>query len=202
MRIRLFGGGSLAQPIARLAERAGHTVRWHESTPVPPYNDELLDLVVLAGSRSAIEADIANVSAESLESLIVVDAITPTQTERSVSSSATDTATSGGDEAWIATMLPGARIVRAFASVPAQAFADLLDRTSSDEATRLAVPIAGDDRDAKVLVETFMREIGVEPFDLGASASAEVIEPGGPLWGRALSQVELLEAVGRLSGDG
>ena len=49
---------------------------------------------------------------------------------------------------------------------------------------------------------TFMRQIGVEPYDLGALASAEVIDPGGPLWGKALSQIEMLEAVGWLSGDG
>ena len=42
----------------------------------------------------------------------------------------------------------------------------------------------------------------MEPFDLGALASADVIDPGGALWGKALSQVEMLEAVGWLSGDG
>jgi len=31
---------------------------------------------------------------------------------------------------------------------------------------------------------------------------SDVLEPGGALWGKALSQVELLEAVGGLSGDG
>jgi predicted dinucleotide-binding enzyme len=201
MRIRIFGRGPLAQPIAGLAERAGHVVRWYEETPLPPYNDELLDLVILAGSRSAIEADLANVSSESLQSLIVVDAITPSQNE--VDDSSRETVVSiGADSAWIETMLPEPRIVRAFASVPAQAFADLLDRTSPEDSTRLAVPLAGDDREAKALVGTFMREIGVEPFDLGALRSGEVLDPGGPLWGKALSQVELLEAVGWLAGDG
>lgn len=200
MRIRIFGRGPLAQPIAGLAERAGHTVRWSEDTPVPPYNDELLDLVILAGSRTGVEADLANVSSESLQSLIVVDAITPTENEVAGSVSETVEST-GSDSAWIETMLPEPRIVRAFASVPAQAFADLLDRTSSED-SRLAVPLAGDDREAKAVVGTFMREIGVEPFDLGALSIAEALEPGGPLWGKALSQVEMLEAVGWLSGDG
>jgi predicted dinucleotide-binding enzyme len=200
MRIRVFGRGPLAEPIASLAERAGNTVRWCESTPIPPYTDELLDLVILAGSRSAIEADLANVSSESLQSLIVVDAITTTQSERDTSSS--EESMDGAEEAWIAAMLPGPRIVRAFASVPPQAFTDLLNDTSSNDAPRLAVPLAGDDREAKALVETFMREIGVEPFDLGALPSAEVLDPGGPLWGKALSPIEMLEAVGRLAGDG
>ena len=201
MRIRIFGGGPLAQPIAGLAERAGHTVRWSDETPVPPYNDELLDLVILAGSRSGVEADLANISGESLQSLIVVDAITPTANE--VDGCSPETPLSiGAESAWIATMIPEPRIVRAFASVPVDAFAALLAGSASDAATRLAVPLAGDDGDAKALVGAFMREIGVEPFDLGALRSAEVLDPGGPLWGKALTEVEMLEAVGWLSGDG
>src|SRR5690349_10835388 len=145
MRIRIFGRGSLAQPLARLATRAGHTVRWLEQTPVPPYSDELLDLVILAGSKAGVESDLANVSAESLQRLIVVDAITPTQNELDGSSIV-------ADAAWIASMLPEPRIVRAFASVPAQAFIDLLDDDSSEASTQLAVPLAGDDRDAKAVV--------------------------------------------------
>jgi predicted dinucleotide-binding enzyme len=66
----------------------------------------------------------------------------------------------------------------------------------------LAIPIAGDDADAKAAVEMFIRDIGGEPFDLGPSSVAEVLAPGGPLGGKALSQVEMLEAVGWLSGDG
>jgi len=200
MRIRIFGRGPLAQPIARLAERAGHTVRWSEQSPVPPYNDELLDLVIFAGSRDGVEADLANVSSESLQNLIVVDAVTPTQNELDGSSSETFASTEL-ESGWISAMLPGARIVRAFASVPVRAFTDLLS-DASGTAPRITVPLASDDRDAKALVGTFMRQIGVEPFDLGALAIAEVIDPGGPLWGKALSQVELLEAVGWLSGDG
>lgn len=199
MLIRVLGRGPFAQAISRLAERAGHIVRCPDETPEPPDNDELLDLVILAGSRSGVEADLANVSSASLQNLVVVDAVTPTQNEL-VGSSAT-VASGGFDSVWIAAMLPGARIVRAFASVPAQAFTDLFNETT-EMATRLAVPLASDDRDAKALVGAFMRQIGVEPFDLGALGSAEVIDPGGALWGKALSEIEMLEAVGRLAGDG
>jgi 8-hydroxy-5-deazaflavin:NADPH oxidoreductase len=188
MLIRILGRGPLAQSIVGLAERAGHILRWSGDTPEPPDNDELLDLLILAGSSNGVEEDLANLSSESLQNLIVVDAVTPTH-------NALDACE------WISAMLPGARIVRAFASVPVQAFTDLLD-DASGTATRIAVPLASDDRDAKALVGTFMRQIGVEPYDLGALAIADVIDPGGPLWGKALSQIEMLEAVGWLSGDG
>lgn len=200
MLIRILGRGPLAQSIVRLAERAGHILRWSAETPEPPDNDELLDLVILAGSRKGVEGDLDDVSSESLQNLIVVDAVTPTANELDGSSSER-AASIELESVWITALLPGARIVRAFASVPVQAFTDLLN-DGSDTATGLAVPLASDDRDAKALVGTFMRQIGVEPYDLGALASAEVIDPGGPLWGKALSQIEMLEAVGWLSGDG
>ena len=59
-----------------------------------------------------------------------------------------------------------------------------------------------DDVEAKRVVATLMREMGVEPFDLGSLKVASAIEPGGALWGRAFTPTELLERVGELSGDG
>ena len=200
MLIRILGRGPLAQSIVRLSERAGHILRWSGDVPEPPDNDELLDLVILAGSRDGVEGDLANVPSETLQNLIVVDAVMPTENELDRSRPET-VASIELESVWITALLPGARIVRAFASVPVQAFTDLLD-DASDTATRVAVPLASDDRDAKALVCAFMRQIGVEPYDLGALATAEVIDPGGPLWGKALSQIEMLEAVGWLSGDG
>jgi predicted dinucleotide-binding enzyme len=202
MRIRIFGGGPLAAALTGLAERAGHTVWRPRPTPLPPYADELLDLVILAGARRTVDADLANVSAESVRDLVVVDAITPVREAPAGSSSESAASSIAATSLGIATMLPEARIVHAFASVPAHAFMELLSRASFDDTTMLAIPIAGDDADAKAAVEMFIRDIGSEPFDLGPSSVADVLAPGGPLWGKALSQVEMLEAVGWLSGDG
>jgi len=201
-RIRIFGGGPLAAALTALAERAGHTVWQSRPAPLPPYADEVLDLAILAGARRTVDADLANVSAESVRDLIVVDAITPEREAPEAGSSESAACAIAATSLWIATMLPDARIVHAFASVPAQAFMDLLSRGPFDDATMLAIPIAGDDADAKTVVEMFIRDIGGEPFDLGPSSVADVLAPGGPLWGKALDQVEMLEAVGWLSGDG
>ena len=200
MLIRIFGRGPLAEPLARLAQRAGHIVRWPDHTAPPPDNDELLDLVILAGSKLGVAADLENASSKTLQNLIVVDAITPAQND--LDSSADLTRSLSDVTEWIREMLPCPRIVRAFASVPAQAFAELLEKPPTEDAMKLAVPIASDDGEAKALVGDFLRAIGVAPFDLGALRSAEVLEPGGPLWGKALNQLEMLEAVGTLSGDG
>lgn len=202
MRIRIFGCGPLAGALTGLTERAGHTVWRSRPAPQPPDADELLDLVILADDRRTVDAELANVAAESVRNLIVVDAITPVREDEAGSSSERASSWISATSCWIATMLPEARIVHAFASVPAHAFMELLSRGASGDMTMLAIPIAGDDGDAKAVVEMFIRDIGAEPFDVGPSTIADVLAPGGPLWGMALSELEMFEAVGWLAGDG
>ena len=197
MRITILGRGPLAEPLAELAERAGNTVRRVQEAVAGSGAADAADLLILAGSSTAVEPLLASVSPSISQVTVVVDATIPTERERRGTEEP-----AGSGTGWIAVTVPRARIVRAFASVPAEALAALLRGSTLDTTARLAVPLAGDDREAKAVVETFMREIGVDPFDLGALGSAEVIDPGGALWGKALSQVEMLEAVGWLSGDG
>src|SRR2546423_774406 len=198
MQISIPGRGPRAEPLAHLAERAGHTVRWVEAGAAPSGTANVPDLVILAGSRTAVETMLASVPSAISQGVVVVDATIPMEDERHAG--AGEGAGSGTE--WIAATLPHARIVRAFASVPAEALATVLNRPTSEQSASLAVPLAGDDLEAKALVAKFMREIGVEPFDLGALGISDVLDPGGALWGRALSEVEMLEAVGWLSGDG
>jgi 8-hydroxy-5-deazaflavin:NADPH oxidoreductase len=198
MRVIIVGRGPLAEPLARLAERGEHTVTWVEQAPSPWSAVAAPDLVILAGSSTAVHTLLEQIASSIADDVIVVDATIPTVDE------------GVGDDAerqqpgteWIPGLLRGARIVRAFASVPAEALESVLHRTTSADSDRLAVPLAGDDHDAKGVAATFMRTIGVEPFDLGALRGADVLAPGGALWGKALNQIEMLEAVGELSGDG
>ena len=198
MRIAVLGSGPLAEPLVQLAEQAGDTVSWMRADGAAPPADHAADLVILAGSRAAVEPLLADIAQSVARNGVIVDATTPTEEKRDDDRAAELESRSG----WIAKALPRLPVVRAFASVPAEALAALLNAPASQRAGRLAVPLAGDDRNAKAVVSSFMRDIGVDPFDLGASRTADVLDPGGALWGKALSSVELLEAVGLLSGDG
>jgi 8-hydroxy-5-deazaflavin:NADPH oxidoreductase len=198
MHIAVLGSSPLAEPLVQLAERADETVSWMQAVGAPLPADRAADLVILAGSPAAVEPLLASIAESVARDVVIVDATTPTQEKRDDDGAARPESRSG----WIARALPRVPVVRAFASVPAEALATLLDAPASQQAGRLAVPLAGDDRNAKAVVESFMRDIGVDPFDLGASGTADALDPGGALWGKALSSVEMLEAVGRLSGDG
>lgn len=198
MDITILGRGQLAESLARLAERAGYHTQLSLEGTRQPNADSTPDLVILVGTRTVAKTMLPRLSARLRHDLVVVDATIEAEDRRHASEAGrVDSAAE-----WIAAILPRARVVRAFASVPADAFAAVLDQVTSDASTRLAVPLAGDDRQAKVLVADFMHAIGVESVDLGALTNVDVLEPGGALWGRALSQLEMLEAVGWLSGDG
>lgn len=199
MRIAILGRGPLAEPLAQLAERAGHTVRRVEEAAAASGAQEAPELVILAGSTTAIEAMLSSLAPSLGQEAVVVDATIPTQDERGGGDQASEKAQ--GD--WLTTALPRARIVRAFASVPPEALSAVLGRpVPEEEGGRLAVPIAGNDHQANELVSKFIRSIGAEPFDLGALANAAPLDPGGALWGKALNQIEMMETVGWLSGDG
>ncbi|HEX4684532.1 MAG TPA: hypothetical protein VH277_17565 [Gemmatimonadaceae bacterium] len=202
MRIAILGHGPLAAPLEHLAERAGHAARWTNSASATQKTTESGDplaLVILAGSRAGVETQLAALSRAIPPDAVVVDATIPTAIHRDDGS---ESPSDGAAAGWINARLPRARIVRAFASVPADALIALLQQPRTEESATLAVPLAGDDRDAKDVVAAFMRDIGVEPFDLGALGAATAIDPGGPLWRMALSPLEMTEAVGWLSGDG
>jgi predicted dinucleotide-binding enzyme len=175
MLIAMVGDGQLAEVLARAAERAGQTVVWMHSGDASRATRDA-DVVILAGSQMASRS--LDTVAQSAGGSVIIDAADPS----------------------VFSKLPRtARVVRAFASVPV----DALAAATTDDATDiLGVPLAGNDVKAKTIVASLMHGMGLEPFDVGALAAADLLEPGGALWGRALTPIELLEQVGELSGDG
>jgi len=177
MLIAIAGDGQLADVLAQAAEHAGHTVVWTRGDDASRAAHDA-DVVIFAGPH-VTETDVDAVTRVALASnCVIIDAADPS----------------------VFSKLPrGARVVRAFASVPVDALASA---TGDDASDNLGVPLAGDDLSAKGIVASLMHSMRLEPFDVGALAAADLLEPGGALWGRALSPTELLEQVGEVSGDG
>ena len=68
----------------------------------------------------------------------------------------------------------------------------------ADSPDRLAVPLAGDDAQAKVTVAGLIDEIGFDPLDTGPlAAGGRYQQPGSPIYNRALTRAEAMAALSR-----
>lgn len=196
MHITMIGDGRLIRPLVILATRAGNTVLRVDEMATDVASCSLSEMMIVAGDRASLTDLVTRVSSMTSDDIVVVDATTTIESDQS-----------DGEEELVSEakwmgLLPSTRIVRAFASVPAEAFTVIADRAVRAVDEELAVPLAGDDAAAKEVVSHFMRQIGVEPFDLGPLTVSYVMDPGGPLWGKAVDSLEMRECIGWLSGDG
>jgi predicted dinucleotide-binding enzyme len=83
--------------------------------------------------------------------------------------------------------LPGARVVRAFNTLSYRIFASEANRA----APRLAVPIAGDDREAVQVAAGLVRDAGFDPVFVGKLSDARHFQRGGPGYGQNVSAADL-----------
>lgn len=77
--------------------------------------------------------------------------------------------------------LPGARVVKCFNNIFFKHLQALARPAGSPE--RTALPIAGDDADAKAAVTAFLDGIGYDGVDAGPLSASRKFQPGTPLYG-------------------
>jgi predicted dinucleotide-binding enzyme len=83
--------------------------------------------------------------------------------------------------------LPGAKIVRAFNSMSYTNFVSQANRAGD----RMAIPIAGDDKDALNTASTLVHDAGFDPVVVGSLARAKDFSQGNPLYGLQLTAAEM-----------
>lgn len=83
--------------------------------------------------------------------------------------------------------LPGARIVRAFNSMGYKFFASEANRAGD----RMAIPLAGDDKEAVSIASTLVHDAGFDPVVIGPLESARDFSQGAPLYGLQLTATEM-----------
>jgi predicted dinucleotide-binding enzyme len=76
--------------------------------------------------------------------------------------------------------LPGAHIVRAFNAISYKVFASEANRSGD----RMAIPLAGDDKDALTVASNLVHDAGFDPVIVGPLARAMDFAQGGPLYGQ------------------
>ncbi|MEE3918868.1 hypothetical protein V2I01_11980 [Micromonospora sp. BRA006-A] len=82
---------------------------------------------------------------------------------------------------WTADHLKGARVVKVFNNIQA---AHLMDEGKpAGTAGRIALPVAGDDADAKRIVMGLVDELGFDPVDAGTLDESWRQQPDTPVYG-------------------
>ena len=92
--------------------------------------------------------------------------------------------------------LPGVRLVRAFNTIPA----GVLRAEAHRPGERVAVPLAGDDREALDVASRLVRDAGFEPVVVGPLVRAREFDPGTPVFGKGLTASQLRRGLGSGAG--
>jgi predicted dinucleotide-binding enzyme len=95
----------------------------------------------------------------------------------------------------LAEHLPESRIVKAFNNIAALAIID--EATPAGTPNRRALPIAGDDEEAKKVVSALIEEFGFDVVDAGPLAEGARFERDKPAYGPRLTTAELQDALDR-----
>jgi 8-hydroxy-5-deazaflavin:NADPH oxidoreductase len=192
MRIGLIGAGNIGGTLARLAVAHGHDVvvsnsrgpdtladlvaelGEHASAATPAEVADGADLVVVSVPLRAY----ADVPVEPLAGKAVVDTNNYYPRRDGQIAALDDDGTTSSE--LLAAHLPASRVVKAFNSIRA---GDLASRGRPAGAPdRVALPIAGDDDDAKRVVGAFVSEVGFDVVDAGALAEGRRFQPGSPAY--------------------
>jgi hypothetical protein len=176
MKIGIIGAGHIGGTLTRRLRALGHQVTVANSRGP----QTLTDLVAETGAEAATADEAAktgevvivsvplravpDLPAEAFTGKIVIDTNNYyPQRDGHIASIDAKRATSSR---WVADLLPGARVVKAFNTI----YADHLMQLGRppDRRDRIALPVAGDDAEAKRIVMGLVEELGFDPVDAGS----------------------------------
>jgi len=185
-----IGAGNVAQTIARLALAAGHNVILSNSRGPESLTELVGQLGANASAATAAQAaradivilavgwDLVPAALQGLadwDGRVVVDATN--QWHHHNPQETVDLGDQTGSE-YNATLMPGARIVKAFNTV----FMNVVTKSAHRSDGPLVIFLAGDDTDAKATVGAFVDSLGLAPVDLGdLRQGGRLMQAGGPL---------------------
>ena len=188
--IGIIGAGNIGGTIGKLWIKAGHPVMFSSRNP-----DELKDMVAALGplARAGTVAEairfgnalfiavpyaalpqIGSDYRDALKGKVILDACNAVPTRDG--DAITKEADTNGIGVTSQKYLAGTRLVRAFNTMGAAVFA----RQSNRAGAKLAIPIAGDDREAIQVAEELVRDAGFDPVLVGGLDSARKFQQRSP----------------------
>ncbi|WP_298159992.1 NAD(P)-binding domain-containing protein [Brevundimonas sp.] len=210
MRLGIIGAGNIGGTLGRHWVKAGHEVMFGVRSPqaLQPLLQEFGarahggsgldaaafgDAVVFAGPYGAWP-DVARENLAALSGKVVVDAANP-YPARDGSIAEAVAAMGRGSGAYTASLVPGARLVKAFNTVY---WVDLRDEAGRP-GERLAMPIAGDDADALSLVGVLADDAGFDPVIVGGLDESGALDPGSAIYAKSMTAAGVRAALGLAS---
>ena len=188
-KIGIVGSGYIGGTLGILLAKAGYEIFYSSRHP-----DALKGLVKIAGpkARAGTVAEaiafgdvivlslplkaFTELDAETKETLkgkIVIDTSNP-YPERDGVIAEEARKEPGGMGTFVARLLPGARIVRAFNTVY---FVDL-NKTMNNRGEKIGIPIAGDDQEGLKAAEELVERAGLDPVVVGGLSTSKLFDVG------------------------
>ena len=199
-RIGIIGSGNIGSTVGTLWIKAGHPVLFSSRNPenLKQLVDGLKPLARAGTVREALTfGDAALIAvpygaypqigrdyAQELAGKIVLDAGNAVLSrDGEISKEAREL----GIGLTSAKYLPKARIVRAFNTLNYQVLASNAHRPGE----RMAIPIAGDDKEVLGVASKLIQDAGFDPVIIGSLQSAMLFAQGGPLYGQQITAKEM-----------
>lgn len=203
MKIGIIGAGFIGRALARLAVSRGHDVMIANSRGPETLTSTAVALSCRTGTvqEAAAHGDVVVVTIPfraifdldpaPFAGRIVIDTNNYYPERDGVFPALDDNSDTTG--AMLARHLAGARVVKAFnAILQGDLEADPRPRGAAD---RRALPLAGDDAEARAIVAALMDEFGFDPVDVGPMADSWRFERGKPCYCVQLDRKGLQEAL-------
>jgi predicted dinucleotide-binding enzyme len=208
MRIGIIGAGMIGGSLAALFGERGHDVLLSNSRGPHTLRDQVATLPATVRAETVEDAarggDVVvlaiplyrftDLPADAFAGKIVVDAGNYYPSRDGVLPQLESGQTTSSEI--VAGHLNGARVVKAFNTIY---FQNLRDdgRPDVPDDDRVAIPLAGDDAEAKSVVAELIHEIGFAPVDTGSLAEGRRQEPGTPVYGQVVGPAEARKLLAR-----
>jgi predicted dinucleotide-binding enzyme len=206
MNIGVIGAGNIGKNAARLFARAGHQVAISSSKDPKTLQHLVAELGANVRATTADEAasfgEVVLLAvpwtkrqnlppANLFAGKIVIDALNAYGSNYQVENLGNSTSSEE-----VAKQLPGARIVKAFNTMY---FETLRTGSRSDPNDRLVLFVAGDDAEAKKVVEDLIEQISFAPVDTGSlHEGGRKQQPDSPIYNRPMNATEARQRLASL----
>lgn len=201
-KIGIVGSGNIGGTLGILLGRAGYKIFFSSRHP-----ENLKDLVTAAGPKASA-GNVAEAIAfgdviimslpmkafreldaetkKALKSKIVIDTSNP-YPERDGAIAEEARRDPGGTGSFIARLLSGARIVRAFNTV----YFEDLKKTINKDGEKIGIPIAGDDEDGVKAAVELAEHAGLAPVVVGGLSKSKMFDVGTAVYATSASAREI-----------